>query len=255
MTMYDRYASVYDGSGQVRYSLLIAPYLAEVLERHPAPEGRILDLACGTGTLALMLASEGHEVLGLDLSAAMLAQARAKAGYVETTGRVDFVQGDMRHLAKLLPPEQFGLVTSVYDSLNYLLSEEDLLACFQGIAHVLQAGGLFFGDMNTAYFLEHEWAPDEILEQTGYVQICRSSFDPQRCQMTMMLTGFVGNDQRGYERFDELHAERAYPVATVTALLQQAGLDFEAVYECFTFDEPGPRAHRTVWVARKPPGT
>jgi ubiquinone/menaquinone biosynthesis C-methylase UbiE len=252
--MYDRYASVYDGSGQVRYSLLIAPYLAEVLEQHPAPDGRILDLACGTGTLALMLANEGHEVLGLDLSAAMLAQARAKAVHIELTGQVEFVQGDMRYLAALLPPEQFGLVTSVYDSLNYLLNEDDLLACFQGIAHVLQAGGLFFGDMNTAYFLEHEWVPTEILEQTGYVQICRSTFDPLRCQMTMMLTGFVGNDQRGYERFDEVHAERAYSVATVKTLLLRAGLDLEAVYECFTFDEPGARTHRTVWVARKPPG-
>src|SRR5687768_8937568 len=54
MPIYDRYAPLYDQSGQVRFALLTHMYLGELLARHPAPGRRALDLACGTGTLAAM---------------------------------------------------------------------------------------------------------------------------------------------------------------------------------------------------------
>ncbi len=54
--IYGDYAAVYDRTGQMRFSILMELYLREVLERHAAPGRRMLDLACGTGTLALMMA-------------------------------------------------------------------------------------------------------------------------------------------------------------------------------------------------------
>src|SRR5689334_21494456 len=77
--IYHDYAPFYDGSGQLRFAVLSGQYLNELLARHPVAGRRALDLACGTGTLALLLADAGWDVIGLDSSAAMLAQARAKA--------------------------------------------------------------------------------------------------------------------------------------------------------------------------------
>jgi hypothetical protein len=68
----------------------------------------------------------------------------------------------------------------------------------------------------------------------------------------MVLTGFVGDDDQGYERFDELHVEYAYPPETVTALMERAGLRVEALYGSFTLQAPGPHTQRIFWVARKP---
>jgi ubiquinone/menaquinone biosynthesis C-methylase UbiE len=211
---------------------------------------QMLDLACGTGTLAWLMAERGWDVIGLDASPAMLAHAQQKGA--EPGQHIQFVQGDMRHLAGIIPPDSAHLVTCIYDSLNYLHSEADLAACFYSIAHVLVPGGLFFGDMNTSHFLEHDWGTQEVLIYPGYVQIGHSHFDPSRTTTTMHLTGFVGDDEHGYVRFDEIHIERAYPQTTVAELLQQAGLHIEAVYDCFTFNPPYNTSQRLAWIVRKP---
>lgn len=250
MAIYERYAPLYDASGQVRFALLTHIYLRELLARHPVAGRRALDLACGTGTLALLLANEGWSVTGLDGSAEMLAQAAAKAAG-PAAARARFVQGDMRRADKVVPAASFDLATCTYDSLNYMLGEDDLAACFAAAARALAPGGLYVADMNTRHFLEHDWGECLVREQDGYVQIERSRFDPGRETNTMLLTGFVGDDQGGYERFDELHVERAYPPELVGDLLAAAGLRVEAMYDSFTFNPPGPHTQRIFWAARR----
>jgi ubiquinone/menaquinone biosynthesis C-methylase UbiE len=250
--IYGRYAALYDISGQTRFSVLMHTYLGEVLQRHPVAGRRVLDIACGTGLLALLLADEGWQVTGLDASAEMLAQAHHRLAPLQVAGRVALLQGDMRALDAALPAAAYDLATCTYDSLNYLLHEDDLAACLRGVAHVLAPGGLLVADMNTQHFLEHDWGTCEVREQAGYVQVSQSRFDPQRTTSTMRLTGLVGDDEQGYARFDETHIERAYPLDTVAALLAQAGLSVEAVYDCFTFHAPYPAAQRVAWVARRP---
>jgi SAM-dependent methyltransferase len=158
----------------------------------------------------------------------------------------------MRALAAALPAAAYDLATCTYDSLNYLLHEDDLAACLRDIAHVLAPGGLFVADMNTQHFLEHDWGTCEVHEQAGYVQVSQSHYNPQQVTSTMRLTGFVGDDEQGYARFDETHVERAYPLNTVAGLLERAGLSIEAVYDCFTFHAPYPTTQRVAWVARRP---
>ncbi|MFP4439619.1 MAG: class I SAM-dependent DNA methyltransferase [Chloroflexaceae bacterium] len=250
--IYDRYAAVYDGSGQVRFALLIAQYLEQLMQRHPVNGRRLLDLACGTGTLGLLMAGEGWQVTGIDASVSMLAQARAKLVGAELSGSLTLLHGDMRNVAAGVPPAGYDLVTCTYDSLNYLLTEDDLAAAFRSVAYALAPGGLFIGDMNTRYFLEHDWGSCEVHEQSGYTQVSQSRFDSTSAVSVMQLTGFIGNDTVGYTRFDETHSERGYPDETVAALIEQAGLAIEAAYDCFTFDSPGDTTQRIAWVARRP---
>jgi ubiquinone/menaquinone biosynthesis C-methylase UbiE len=245
---YQRYAPAYDASGQVRFALLVHIYLRELLTRHPAPGRRALDLACGTGTLAMLLAESGWTVTGLDRSAAMLAQAAAK---LPAGADVRLIQADMRCPGPELPEAYFDLATCTYDSLNYMTSEEDLAACFRAAAAALVPDGLYIADMNTHHFLEFEWGECAVREQDGYVQIERSRFIAETTSNVMLLTGFVGDDEAGYARFDERHVERAYPPELVGALLTAAGLRVEAAYDSFTLSPPGPRAQRIFWVARK----
>lgn len=249
--IYDRYAALYDSSGQVRFALLVGVYLHELLGRHPPVGRRMLDIACGTGTLAMSMADEGWHVVGLDASPAMLAQAEAKAAGGAPAGSVRFVVGDMRHIRGAVAPGSFDLVTCTYDSMNYMISEADLLACFESAAYALAPGGLFIGDMNTRHFLEFDWGECAVRELDGFVQIEQSHFDPDRVTSTMVLTGFVGDDEEGYERFDEVHVERAYPPELVDALLARAGLTVEARYDGFTTSRPGPQSQRIFWVARR----
>lgn len=258
MSIYGEYAQFYDGSGHVRFAVLAAQYLQELLVHHPVAGHHALDLACGTGTLAVMLADEGWNVVGLDVSAAMLEVARAKAHNLDASGHATFVQGDMRSLwaghvetSEVLQPSSFDLVTCMYDSLNYLLTEPELVACFSGVAHALRPGGMFVSDMNTWHFLAHDWGEHEVVEAPGFIQAAQSMFDAVSGCSTMRLSCFVGDDRRGYKRFDETHVERAYPLETIRQLLEAAGLQIEAVYDCFTFQPPAPRTQRLCWVARR----
>ncbi|PDW02442.1 class I SAM-dependent DNA methyltransferase [Candidatus Viridilinea mediisalina] len=246
---YEQYAAVYDASGQVRFALLFAIYVQELLDRHPLEGRRALDLACGTGTLALLLAQTGWTVTGLDRSAAMLAQARAK---LPADGSVRLVHADMRCPGALLPTNAFDLATCTYDSLNYMTTPDDLMACFRVAAAALAPGGLYLADMNTRYFLEEVWGECVVCEQDGYVQLERSQFIAATARSVLHLTGFVGDDTHGYTRFDEHHVERAYPPEQVTTLLARAGLMVEATYDGFSLNPPGPQTERIFWVARKP---
>ncbi|GAB4197144.1 MAG: class I SAM-dependent methyltransferase [Roseiflexaceae bacterium] len=256
MTIYHQYAPFYDANGQLRFTLLMGHYLGELLGHHPVHGRRVLDLACGTGTLALLLAGQGWDVVGLDAAEPMLVQARAKAAALDTPGRAAFVSGDMRALPEGagtpgLRPGSFDLVTCIYDSLNYLLAEADLVACFAGVARMLRPGGLFVADMNTRHFLEHDWGTCTVEEQPGFVQVAQSHFDPQTGCSVMVLTGFAGDDKHGYTRFDETHIERAYPEEQVSALLEASGLHVEATYDCFTFQPVYTQSQRIAWVARR----
>ncbi|MBC8163255.1 MAG: class I SAM-dependent methyltransferase, partial [Roseiflexaceae bacterium] len=101
--IYHDYAPFYDGSGQLRFAVLIAHYLDELLQHHPVAGRRALDIACGTGTLALLLADKGWDVIGIDQSAAMLGLARTKADALDAPGTATFFQADMRNFARPQP--------------------------------------------------------------------------------------------------------------------------------------------------------
>jgi triosephosphate isomerase len=84
--IYDRYAQVYDNSGQVHFSLRMIAYLSDLLPRFGWQGESALDLACGTGTLALAYAQWGLRAYGVDGSAAMLREAGCRwclAGHSE----------------------------------------------------------------------------------------------------------------------------------------------------------------------------
>lgn len=107
----------------------------EFLTSH-AGGGRALELAIGTGRVALPLAARGVRVSGVDTSAAMVDRMRAKPG----GERIPVTIGDMADVA---PDGPFRLVYVVFNSLFGLLEQERQAACFRNVASVLEPAGLF----------------------------------------------------------------------------------------------------------------
>jgi len=95
----------------------------------------VLELACGTGRVAVPIAREGVAIVGLDASPAMLARAREKAAGLSSARWVD---GDMRDFDL---PERFGLVAIPFRSFQHLLTVDDQLACLACIRRHLAPGG------------------------------------------------------------------------------------------------------------------
>lgn len=245
---YHEYAAIYDRSGQLRFSVLMDLYLQDVLRAHPVVGRAMLDLACGTGTLALLMAERGWQVLGLDRSAAMLEQARRKAAADGEAVTARFAEGDMRDFTLASPVD---LVTCCYDTLNYLTDPADLQRCFQSVAQAVAPAGLFCFDLATDFFLQNYWQGVEVDQFDGVTQIMQSHYDASSGCSTLVLTGFVPAGRGRYRRFREVHVERAYSQAEVDALLQAAGFVVEAVYDCFTLQQPHARSLRELYVARQ----
>jgi SAM-dependent methyltransferase len=248
MAVYDRYAEVYDNSGQIAFSLKMIPYLGDLLQRHPAPGRSMLDLACGTGTVALSFAHQGWEVYGVDASSGMLEQAREKAEQAGQT--LVLSQQDMRHF---ILPHPIAFATCLYDSLNYMLTLTDLKQVFQRVCNALRPGGVFMADTNTRVTLEEVWGNNTFFVETEEMAvILRSHYQPLTGLSTVDIVGFVRQSDGRYTRFDEHHSEVAYENHEMQNALEGAGLQVEAVYKCFQIDPPDADTRRVMWVARKP---
>jgi ubiquinone/menaquinone biosynthesis C-methylase UbiE len=109
-------------------------------------DGTVLELGCGTGRVALPVVKAGVQLVGIDLSAPMLARARRRLVRARLTGRALLVRGDIRHLPFRSRPG-FGLVMAPYGILQSLTRERDLEATLQSVARVLRPGGLFGLDL------------------------------------------------------------------------------------------------------------
>ncbi len=247
MKQYDAYAAAYDRSGQLQFSILMDVYLRDLLRSHSVPGRRMVDLACGTGTLALLMAERGWTVLGLDNSPAMLAHAEQKQAALNKPVAVQFGQADMRDFTLAAPVD---LVTCCFDTLNYLIVEAELARCLAAVARSLVPHGLFCFDLATDYFLRHYWQGVKFEEFDGYSQVMHSHYDGVTGCSTLVLTGFTATSGSSYQRFREVHVERAYPDGLVRQLLMQAGFTVEAVYDCFTLQPPNERSLRLMYVAR-----
>jgi ubiquinone/menaquinone biosynthesis C-methylase UbiE len=251
MEIYERLAEVYDQGGWAEYSQRLLPYLREVLRRFRFSKKKVVELACGTGTLAVALAQDGYQVVGVDRSAAMLRQARKKARQAGVS--VTFIKQDIRELSLRDPVD---LATCFFDSINYLLCYQDLVRAFACVARVLNPRGLFVFDMNTAIGLADHWDYHKGGRDLGDAAIIGSNtYDPRRKLGTIRITVFKKIASQGveslFEKFTETHSERAYRPSEIKNALQEGGLKLLASYDCMTFSRPGKKTGRILYVAQR----
>lgn len=247
MEIYERLAEVYDSGGWMEYSRRLFPYLQDVLRRFRFRPKRMLDLACGTGTMAIAMAQEGLQVVAVDRSAAMLREAGKKARQAGV--EVTFLRQDMR---KLSLKEPVDLVTCFFDSLNYLLNYDDLVHTFGRVAQVLNPRGLFVFDVNTPAGLASHWnyrKHGQDLEDVAIIG--NNSYDPQSKLGTIHITVFK-KAGRLFEKFTETHTERAYSPREIQNALREGGLKLLSSYDCMTFSRPRKKSGRILYVATRP---
>ena len=144
-TGYDQAARVYD----LEYPDCTGDELAFLTAIAGREPSRILELATGTGRVALALARLGHAVTGLDISEGMLARARAKRELLdpETASRLTFARGDM---ARFQLNSQFDLVVAAFNALLLLPDAQARAACLAASFDHLRPGGTLVVDVFAA---------------------------------------------------------------------------------------------------------
>ena len=240
---YDHFAPLYDEvMKDFPYAQWLA-YIDRLCAHFSCPAKRVLDVACGTGTFALMLSRRGTRVAGVDRSAAMVREARAKA---EREGfNIPFLVQEMSNLAL---GERFDLVVCMYDSINYLVEPEAMARVLARVARVLSARGLFIFDMNTAYGLEQFWGNRTEEQEVGSTTILWEYTYERRTRLAGLSLEFRNG---GGAVTREEHLERAYGRVEMEALLAGAGLEAVAVTEDRKLEPPGKFCDRAWFVARR----
>ncbi len=167
------------------------------LSEMPA-RGEILDLCCGTGQVAARLSQRKYKVTGLDNSESMLSFARINAP------DADFTIGDARYFKF---DKQFDGVMSLFDSLNHMLTSEDLLDCFKSVRSVLKKGGMFVFDLNDEETFDEGWELGFSAVEDDNVCIMKPSYDQSTGRVKYDITTFfmmagiwIRNDVSVYEQ-------------------------------------------------------
>ncbi|HET8968849.1 MAG TPA: class I SAM-dependent methyltransferase [Gaiellaceae bacterium] len=139
MTLYDRIASFYDP-----WSRSVVEDVGFYVEEALASGGPVVELAVGTGRIAVPIARAGIDVIGVDTSPAMLAVARAAAEEAGVASRVDLRLGDLRE-----PPvtERVPLVVCPFRSLLHMETEEEKLQALRAARTLLERDGRFVFDV------------------------------------------------------------------------------------------------------------
>ncbi|MFW6111408.1 MAG: class I SAM-dependent methyltransferase [Candidatus Bipolaricaulota bacterium] len=212
------------------------------LNYHPKS---ILDLGCGEGTFAREASQLGFEVTGVDKAPEMIKIARNK---VENNQKVDFLKGDMR---KFSLDDQFDLITSWFDSINYLLTDYDLREALKTAYELLREEGFFIFDVNTIHGLSVEWQEESCYVQrddSRVFEVHRTDYDSSRRIASLKIT-FFQRKGNSWEKYEEIHRERGYRITRIEELAEEVGFSFESVWgDLERFSPPDDESGR-VWIA------
>jgi SAM-dependent methyltransferase len=199
--------------------------LVPALERHGLRHGRLLDVGCGSGKSFPPMLERGWEIVGCDVSPAMLERARAKVG--------DSVRLEVADMRALPVFGEFDLVWALNDPVNYLLDEEELALAFAGMRRNLAPGGLLLFDTNTLHAYRSFFAEDVVIERDGWRLVWNGHGRPDSEPGTVSEASFEATPLEegvGTAIAPELHRERHFPPEQILAGLARAGL--ECVEHC-----------------------
>jgi len=204
-----------------------------------------VDLACGTGSVTVLLAEKGLRVTAVDLSEEMLIVARQKA--MELENQPLFLRQNLRDLYL---PRGVDLAVCALDSLDYITNPADCAQAIRRVYKVLNPGGTFIFDVNTPEKLRAMDGQVFLDEDDDVYCVWRGEFDEETniCSYGMDLFQRRGET---WERSFEEHREYAYSQDQLVGYLKAAGFTGIAVYADRKFEAPGEGEQRIYIKARK----
>lgn len=244
--MYQEFAKIYDEFMQTIPYDIWADYIEKLWKTHHLKPQLVLDLACGTGSLALELSKRGYEMIGADISPEMLEIAQSKAR--EENQDILYLMQDMREF------ELYGTVNSIVctcDSVNYILEEDELLQTFRLAENYLDPGGLFIFDINTPYKYQELLGEHVFADTTEDAAFIWQNYYYEEEKINEYQVTFFYQEDGVYQREEETHLQKVYAISQICELLEKSYLKVEAVYDAFTLKPPEETSERVCFVARE----
>ncbi len=243
---YAAFADFYDELTENVDYRAVAAYYDRLNRKFGGKRGILLDLACGTGSLSVLFAEMGYDVIGADSSPEMLSAAIAKEHR-----SIEYLCQSMTEL------DLYGTVGTVIcslDSINHLADKDEVLRAFERTALFSEPGTVFLFDVNTVYKHEKILADNTFVYDAERV-FCVWQNEYQGGGRTDIFLDFFAKEKDGrYSRSEDAFSETAYPQEELEALLRRAGFEVCAVYDYLTEAPPRADSEKLTFAARRAAG-
>ena len=246
MIAYESLASAYDGlTTDVAYRAVLS-FFQTILRNNGKKPERVLDLACGTGSMSVLLAEAGYRVLAADISEEMLTVAAQKAATLEVPPPFFICQP----MQRLRLPYRVDAVCCFLDSLNYVTEPEDCRWAFHRVYEALEEGGVFFFDINTPFKLRSLDGQVFLDENEDSYCVWRVEFDETE-RICYYGIDLFRRKKELWERTFEQHCEYAYEPVELMRWLKEAGFSRVELYGDRREEAPEPEEQRIYFAAFK----
>ncbi|HXE95473.1 MAG TPA: class I SAM-dependent methyltransferase [Dongiaceae bacterium] len=243
MNVFGEYARYYDLLYRDKDYLSEVRYVTELLERYCPGGNNILELGCGTGMHANLLAERGFRVHGIDSSDQMLDSAvmRRSSLAPDVAERLEFSHGDLRTVSL---GQRFDIVLSLFHVMSYQQTTEDLMAAFSKASEHLLPNGFFVFDC---------WYGPAVLGNLPSVRVKR--LEDEKTMVTRIAEPFMRVQENivdvSYQVFvrdkssdsvveiHESHSMRYLFLPEIRTLFEAAGMRMIFAQEWLTGKEPG----------------
>ncbi|MBQ7566483.1 MAG: class I SAM-dependent methyltransferase [Oscillospiraceae bacterium] len=239
MNAYSALAPAYDALTYDIFHRDILTFWETILSQREKRPSRVLDLACGTGSLSVLLAARGYDVTAADASEEMLTAAADKAAKMKNPPR--FVHQKMQSLR--LPQPVDWIVSSV-DGFNYL-KPADCRKALERCYVNLNPGGILTFDVSSPYKLRAMDGQVWLDETDDVYCVWRTEFTQDRCRFGVDL--FTRRGDAWTREFEE-HVQYAHSAAALRSYLREAGFCRIQTFGDFTVQRPN-RATQRVFLA------
>lgn len=249
--VFDEYARYYDLLYADKDYDGEAKYIASLLRYAIGNDRRqILELGCGTGKHAALLADMGYTICGIERSENMLAQAQKRAAGKQG---LSFIHSDIRDFSL---GKTFDAVFALFHVMSYQTSLDDFMSVLKCVQSHLKDNGVFVFDT---------WYGPAVLTERPEFRVKR--LENERCQITRIAEPvlhendnivvvkydvFVKDKETGnIKEFREVHNMRYYFLSEISLMLELCGFSLEKAVEFMTEKELSGKTWGSLFVARK----
>lgn len=210
-----------------------ADYLEHLILEQGEKPLNILELGCGSGNVTEKLLEKGYEVVGIDYSEEMLELAEEKTE--EFGNNIIYIQQDLREID--FEVYEIDTVISANDTFNYITDIKDVEHILSYLYPRIKKGGQLVFDISSEYKLEHVLGNNTYGESfDDMVYLWENFYDSEQKLVNMDINFFEKNGST-YERFSEIHIQRAYSVEEIKAVLEKIGYQNIKIHADFDKEE------------------
>lgn len=229
---YTRFAVAYDEMMENVDYVRWANYIDKLFDLYNYHPKRLLNIACGTGSVDTLLARKGYEMSGIDLAREMLLWAKEKAEASNVHLRL--WQQDMRYLTVAKP---YDAALCLYDSINYIVTEDELKLVFYKVFDALVPQGMFIFDVTTEHNIVKHFHRQTFAENFDNFSYIWKNLYLHKDKLCKTILTFFLKEGDHYQKYDELHVQKIFSIDQVKKLLDEAGFKMLSAFESFTFDK------------------